>query len=365
MRSTFRFSVALQAVILGALAWALMLAWLARPAGAAQSPENPTKAPKLFAVDSTLNVTLHAPWREFMRRKERPASYPATLDYTDEAGATHSIGVQIEARGITRLKVCKFPPVKLIFGKEAARGTAFRGNKSLKLVTHCGNGERWEQYPVREMLAYRIYNLVTQRSFRVRPLSVTYVDSSNQSADGPHFAFLIEDDSTLARRNDLEKLDIPKPRVAQLDPLENNRYALFQYLIGNTDWAVLGGPSADRCCHNSELIGPKSRSTVYAVPYDFDSSGLVDAHYAAPNPALPIRSNRERLFRGFCANLSTLEAARRELLQYKAQIMDLVHQESRLSGPSREAALAYLGKGFDILADDGKFADNVTAKCRK
>ena len=324
--------------------------------------ENP---PGLFSADTPLRITLTGPWREFKREKDSSVVYSATLNYTDKKNVPLSMPLKVEPRGITRLKVCKFPPAKLVLDKQAIKGTAFRGNKSLKLVTHCANGERWARYPVREMLAYRIFNLITERSFRVRPLSVTYVDSVHNDVDGPHFAFLIEDDSALAKRNDLEKLDIPKPRLSQLDPVESNRFALFQFLIGNTDWAVLAGPSPDRCCHNSELIGAQGKNSIFAVPYDFDSSGLVDAHYAAPNALLPIQSNRERLYRGFCVNNASLETVRQEFLLQETRILALFRNEIGLAASSREAAQAYLTKGFDILRDDGKFAALVTGKCRK
>src|SRR5262249_40352544 len=147
--------------------------------------------------------------------------------------------------------------------------------KSLKLVTHCGSGDRWDQYAPREMLAYHIYNLVTERSFKVRASSVTYVDTAEHSSDGPHFGFLIEDDSEMAKRNDLKKLDLAKLKLEQLEPLEASRFSIFEYLIGNTDFAQLSGPSADRCCHNAVLISADAQSKVYTVPYDFDSSGLV------------------------------------------------------------------------------------------
>jgi hypothetical protein len=355
-----------------AAAVAALVALLAAPAAfrsagahAGSAGGDQGKPAKLFAGQATLDLTLAAPWREFMDDKKAKKRYPGTLEYVDESGARRSMPVAFEPRGLNRLKNCKLPPIKLIFDKAASKGTPFHGNKSLKLVTHCGSGERWEQYAIKEMLAYRIYNLVTERSFRVRALSVTYVDSAEHSSDGPRFAFLIEDDSALARRNHLEKLDTPRIQVAQLEPLENDRFALFEYLIGNTDWAVLNGPSSDRCCHNSKLIGTNLQSNVYAVPYDFDSSGLVDAPYAAPSPTLPIRNNRERLYRGFCANNATLETARREILGLEPRILELVRTESRLAPRSREVAGDYLAKGFEILSDDEKFASNVIARCRK
>ena len=341
------------------------LLFAAHPACAAPAGGDQAKSAKLFATEAPLAMTLTAPWREFVRNKSAKKRYPGTLEYVDDSGAKHSMPVAFEPRGHNRLKVCKFAPIKLIFDKEAIKDTPFRGNKSLKLSTHCASDERSEQYVIKEILAYHIYNLVTERSFRVRALSVTYVDSADNSHDGPHFGFLVEDDSEMAKRNHLEKLDMPKAPLERLEPLESSRFALFEYLIGNTDFAQLSGPTADRCCHNSVLIGENPQSKLFTVPYDFDSSGLVDAYYAAPNPVLKISSNRERVFRGFCANNATLEPARREFLRLEPQILELARADGRLDARSREWAGDYLSKGFEVLRDDEKFAREVTAKCRK
>jgi len=341
------------------------LLFAANAARAAAAGGDRPKLPKLFSTEATLAMTLTAPWQEFVRNKNSKKRYPGTLEYIDDSGAKHSLPVAFEARGHNRLKVCKFAPIKLIFDKEAIEDTPFRGNKSLKLSTHCSSDERSEQYVIREMLAYHIYNLVTERSFKVRGLSVTYVDSADHSRDGPHFGFLVEDDSEVAKRNHLEKLDLPRAKLEQLEPLESSRFALFEYLIGNTDFAQLNGPTPDRCCHNSVLIGENPQSKLYTVPYDFDSSGLVDAYYAVPNPVLKISSNRERVYRGFCANNATLETARSEFLRLEPQILELPRKDSRLVAGSKEWTGDYLSKGFDVLRDDAKFAREVTAKCRK
>ena len=334
-------------------------------AGAAAAGGDKAKAAKLFSTEAPLTLTLTAPWREFMRNKKSKKPYPGTLEYVDESGAKHSVPVAFEARGMNRLQVCKVPPIKLIFEKEAMEGTPFRGNKSFKLSTHCDSGERWEQYVGKEMLAYRIFNLVTDRSFKVRAVSVTYVDGAEATRDGPHVGFIVEPDSAMAKRNQLEKLEILKPRLEQLDSLQNSRFALFEYLIGNTDFAQLAGATPNHCCHNSQLIGDNPQSTVFSVPYDFDSSGLVDAHYAVPNEVLKIRSNRERVFRGFCANNATLETARREFVRLEPQVLELARSDTHLDAHSKQWAADYLSKGFELLRDDAKFASDVTAKCRK
>jgi len=337
--------------------------WMGTACAAPASEQ--AKSPKLFATEATLPLTLTAPWRDFARNKSSKTSYPATLEYVDESGARRSLPVAVASRGHNRQKVCKFPPIKLIFEKDAVKESPFRGNKSLKLVTRCDSDERSEQYIAKELLAYRIYNLITERSFKARPLSVTYVDSADRSSDGAHVAFLLEDDSDLAKRNHLARLDVATLDLSRLESTEASRLSLFEYLIGNTDFAVLNGAPGKHCCHNSVLIGEDVPSKVYAVPYDFDSSGLVDAHYAVPNAVLHISSNRERVYRGFCANNATLDAARREFLRLEPQILELGRNDSRLVDGSKVWVSDYLAKGFEVLRDDAKFARDVTAKCRK
>jgi hypothetical protein len=69
--------------------------------------------------------------------------------------------------------------------------------------------------------------------------------------------------------------------------------AVFEYLIGNTDWSV-------QYLQNIKLIARDSLSIPTAVPYDFDHSGLVGAPYAKPAEALELSSTRERRYRGYC-----------------------------------------------------------------
>jgi len=319
----------------------------------------------LFDTRDEVDVTLSAPWRDIIRDRDNQDAYPATLHYVDDSGARRSVALTVERRGKTRQRVCRFPPIRLRFDKDDVEATLFEGNKSIKMVTHCNNGNRWEQYYILEMLAYPIYNLITERSFRVRPLSVTYHDADRDKDDGPHFAFLIEDDKLVAERNDMDKHDLVEIRPERLDPLESSRFALFQYMIGNADWSSLGGPAGDDCCHNAKLIGPESGAPLYAIPYDFDSSGLVDAHYAVPNEALRISNVRQRLYRGFCLHNDTLEPARAEFLEKRGAIEAIIESESRLRARNRAGAIRYLQNFFDVLEDPASFERAITNACRK
>ncbi len=323
------------------------------------------KPEKLFASNETFNISITGPWKDIVRKPKVQDPYPATMQFTDSLGQTHTLPLTIERRGITRQDVCKYPPIKLRMNKEDMKGTTFRGQDELKLVTHCDKGDRWEQYYVKEFLTYRFFNEITEKSFRARPLSITYIESSNNAAEEPRFGFLIEDIADVAKRNDLSKLGIPEIKKNQLDSMQASQVALFEYMIANVDFEVLSGPQDDKCCHNARLIGDESGNSVVALPYDFDSSGFVDAHYAVPNDFLGIRAVTQRLYRGYCSHNDTMEAARQQYIAEEADIMGLISSETRLTERSAKTATKFLGEFFETIKSEKDYQKNVIGKCRK
>jgi hypothetical protein len=336
------------------------------PAAEDEGSEGPKPA-KLFDLEDTLAVTIKAPWNDLERDERNQDPYPATIEYTDDLGNVVSLPLTVERRGIKRQEVCDFPPVKLVFEKEAVKGTTFRGQKSIKMVTHCKKGSKYEQYYIIEMLIYEMYRQLTDYSFRVRPLSVVYHDSERDRAADPRFAFLIEDDSDLAKRHDLKKLKVPTAKHTRFEPHLTSIFSLFQYMIGNVDWAAVRGPDPEECCHNVKLMAPEppgENDWIYPVPYDFDSAGLVDAEYAAPPEGLPIRKVTQRLYRGFCWQDGTLDAARDLLLQKKSAIMGVVASESRLDSRTRRGVEDFLTESYQIIGDPKKFEKEIRSQCR-
>lgn len=343
---------------------AAMLIWslMAVPARAGD------RTTPLFSSTDTLAVTLRADWSVLTRGSERGPRYPAVLEYVDDRGQQVSIPVTIERRGVTRLQVCDFPPLRIHFNRAAraaAAGTVFEGQRNLKMVTHCNPRRTWEQYYVMEMLAYQIYNLVTDRSFKVRALSVTYQDDQHGRSNDDRFAFLIEHMDQVAERHDMRRVREARIGSRTYEPDELSRFMLFQYLIGNTDFSIVTASADERCCHNVRTMGKAEPGGLFAIPYDFDSAGLVNASYAAPHERLPIRSVTQRLYRGFCSHNPSLETARQEFLALEEQILGLIREESRLDARNRNRALRYAADFYTTLKNPDRFARNITDHCRR
>ena len=144
----------------------------------------------------------------------------------------------------------------------------------------------------REYLIYRMFNLLTPRSFRARLVEAKYIDTVSKTTVAEDLAILIEDDDDVADRLEGRITTQENIIFARVDPDALNLMMLFQYMIGNTDFSIL-------VQHNIRLVQTQEGRR-YAVPYDFDYSGLVDAGYAVPGKNLPITSVRDRLYRGPC-----------------------------------------------------------------
>jgi hypothetical protein len=347
----------------------VLLAGLAWSGGAAIAQEAADGKPaKLFSTETALEVTMTAPWGEIEKKKKVEDPYPAKLEYLDENGQTVQLDMTVARRGKSRQVACDFPPIRLRFDKETVKGTLFRGQESLKLTTHCQSSDKYDQYYVMEMLIYRMYNLFTEMSFRTRRLQVTYIDSKNSKTVDERFAFVIEDDSDVAKRNGLKKIRVPSIKPALLHPETSALVGLFEYMIGNVDWASLRGVDPAECCHNIKLMGPDplvEGPVIIAVPYDFDAAGLVDTPYAAPNEGLPIKKVTQRLYRGFCRHNELLEAARQQTLAQEAAVRALIENEALLFPNSKKEALKYLDDYFETAKDPKKFQKEVIENCRK
>ena len=314
----------------------------------------------LFASHEPLELTLRTDVDHIKNdRSEDFEEQPGELDWRTPDGAGGRLDVQVRTRGNFRLerRNCSFPPLRLNVRTSQAEGTPFEGEDKLKLVTPCNERRgNYQDYVLKEYLAYRIFNELTPWSFRVRLARVTYEDTADEQDTRTLLAFLIEDEERLAHR-----LGGVVREFDQLHPLATDaRYstlvALFQLLIGNTDWSPVA-------FHN--VIAVRDGEGRYlTVPYDFDFSGMVDARYALPDPQLGIKDVRERIYRGFCRKDVDAAAVAVEMLERRQAIEAMVAGFDHLDEGERRDIERYLEPFWRMLENPGRFQREVERGCR-
>ena len=99
------------------------------------------------------------------------------------------------------------------------------------------------------------------------------------------------------------------------------------------------------------------------IPYDFDSTGIVDPPYARPSPKLGIRSVRTRLYRGRCQPDAELNAALDEFRRARDELYELLRREARIGKSEREKALRYIDDFFEIIDDPRRVKRSLIEKC--
>lgn len=324
------------------------------------SPDAAQESP-LFASDEVLELTLVADFDRLEDdRGEEPPERPAVLLWSAGPGEdTVEIPLQVRTRGGFRLRpgTCSFPNLRLDFNRTpAAVGTPFEGQNALKLVGHCRDSDAYEQNMLVEYAAYRLYNLLTDVSFRVRLARITYRDQNGRTKPVTRHAFLIENVNQLAARLGGIALEVRAADPLSLDPMAAARVELFQFMIGNTDFSIVN-------FHNAEVIRMPD-GTYHPIPYDFDFSGLVDAPYATPSAIFDTRSVRERIFRGFCRPTVDMDALFTEFLARREAFERLFRDLPPLTPRRANRAISYLDEFFDIIESPRARRSVIERRCR-
>ena len=299
----------------------------------------------LFVDEAPLSFTLTARMQAIQKDRNYPAydslaiKHPARLTYIADStrGVEWAIPLSLVVRGNFRRKKtnCKFPPLYVDFPKKRVANTPFAGQNKLKLVTHCQD----EEYLVREYLVYKIFNELTDLSFRARLARVTYVDSVKKRPAETHWAFLVEDEADVARRNGLRDYKIPTEMV-KVDSLSLATMAVFEFMIGNIDWEVMYR-------HNVRMMTkPGSNNPPRLVPYDFDHAVIVDAAYASRAD-----NTGQRIYRGVLYPGWLLKRVFGQFNELKPRFYARYTNDPRLSEAYVKQTITYLDKFYALIND--------------
>ena len=325
----------------------------------------PTDPDPLFQDDSLIEIRITAPMKTLLGERPNDTYLRGTLSYQEADGNVVEFDVGIRTRGNFRrqTRVCPFPPLRINFKKSQVKGTLFRDQNKLKLVAHCrDDSDRYEQNIIKEYLAYRILNTLTDISYRVKLAHITYVDSEQKYEDRVRHAFFIEHKNRLSRRIGLPVISTGRIKTSDLEGPYSDLTSLFQFMIGNTDFSPIAGPEGEDCCHNSTLFGEED-GPIYSIPYDFDMSGLVDAPYAEPDPRFRIRRVTQRRYRGRCAYIDNLGTSVQLFQDKRDAIYRLIEEQQELEGSTRKKTLKFINRFYDVIDDPGARRHKIESQC--
>jgi hypothetical protein len=326
----------------------------------------------LFSSDEVMHLTIPLDFKTLCRPRETPdCDYtPTVLEYQDGQGQTQSIAIEIKIRGGWRSleKNCSAPLLFVRFAEQENTGTPFEGQSKLPLTTHCGHGislesaqvrqnrTTWEQYLLKEYLAHRLYNEITDISLNSRLVRMTYPNPNKPRRKIVHYAFFTEHFESVAARNNDELLERGSFDHEKLDSRAADVVALFQFMIGNTDWSIVRE-------RNIALL-QDSGGAQLPLPFDFDMSGLVNAHYAGPAPGLSIDQVTERLFLGFCHPDTDWDALFNFFLGKEEALLAIIAEIPGLQKQSTRVANRFLERFFNILHSRERREEKIVSQCK-
>jgi len=316
---------------------------------------------ELFLPETILRFSLETDLDTLKKdRSEESTERPARVLIEGSMGESVEVLLQVRTRGRFRLQenICPFPPIRLNFQETHPTGTAFDGQDKLKLVTHCHDWDSYEQNVLEEYLVYRIYNHLTDVSFRVQLVEITYLDTSGNSDPLTRMGFLIEDEDAMAARVGGMVLDVPGARATDFEPEWMGVMFLFQYMIGNIDWST---------ANSQNLSVLRVGADHFAVPYDFDWSGLVDAPYAGPSPLTERLhdSVRERLYLGICWDQIDFQESFRLFEAKKEAILSTIQLVPGLTDANIRSASGYIQEFYELIRNPEQAERDFRRMCRR
>ncbi len=298
-----------------------------------------------FVTNQIEAITLTSDFKTIRKNRFKEDYYPGKLHFTGKDGATRHLPVSVRTRGSSRKRVCKHPSLKLKIEKKELKAAGFKTDNKYKIVCQCRSDKSSLQLLLKEYLAYKLYNLLSDYSYQVYLLQIHYLQSDSDKPES-RYAILLESKKGIEARLSGEIIDRDELKLDNISRKASIRLHLFQYMIGNTDWGI-------SFMHNVKLL-LQDDGQLIPIPYDFDYAGLVNAAYAAPNPDYPIDKTTERYFQ---KEGCTAEEINEQLATFKARrtaILTSAEQVPLLNGSSRQFLRKFLHSFFKTIDDPDK-----------
>ncbi len=318
-------------------------------------PAEAIAADTLFRSEEIIELELRSDFSAIQKEREgNPQYHSGELIYLSESGERFILGVKVMARGNFRLKPenCSFPPLFIDFNKSDVKNTLFENQDKLKLVTPCQTDEDL----IDEYIVYKMYNIVTDLSFRVRLARILYFDTGTNKVVFKRYSFFLEDKDHVAERNNL----IPINKF--ITPFDVNRdnyikLSFFQYLIGNKDWWVTSRK-------NTVIMQEKdSTGGFFALSYDFDFSMFVNAGYTKPKGDFNYPIADRRIYKGICFTDEEYQKVFEFYRELRPMFESVVNAQEHISRYERKEKLRYIKEFYTIINNKHLIKQNILSSC--
>ena len=301
----------------------------------------------LFENDRLIEITLRFDITYFMENKPEDEYLDALLTWHFNDYDSINKVVRLRARGNYRHRTCPFPPIRINLKKSDMGYADLQIIDNIKVVTHCRDNKVYEDYMLKEYIMYKLYNIVTDTSFRVRLLKIKYIDTGSKGEYFSRYAFLLEPVDLLETRlNLLEQEDI-QPALENIEDALADKLSLFQFMAGNLDWYL---PTI----HNLKIFSrpDTENQELVVVPYDFDYSGFVNAEYSLPRDDLGLTNVRERAYIGPCRSEAEWRVLLDEFSEYHDQFIETIREFPYIDRENKKDLVEYVDSFYSLYRRD-------------
>jgi hypothetical protein len=313
----------------------------------------------LFDTDDLFEITLKFNISAYKKAKSDTLYFDALLTYFNNEEDSVTKNIKVRARGnIRRTAVCDFPPLMLNFKMKDSVGSEFAGINKLKIVPYCQIG--YESYILKEYLVYKLFNVLTDYSLKTRLFKITYINTAKEKKPLTQYGFAIEPMNLFEKRTETKELKFTGLTQRSIKPEMLDRVAIFNYMIGNTDWSV-------PIQHNVILFvkeKPEPDFTNLVMAYDFDYSGIVNTDYAIPFPSLPIETVRDRLYLAVCRDESVFTEALKEFVEKKDEFYKVISEFPYLGERTKKDMIAYLDNFYYGIDKRNSLVRKLLTDCK-
>ncbi len=252
--------------------------------------------------------------------------------------------VNLSVRGKFRRMSCKYPPLKVKVPKKALLAAGLDTLNELKLMLPFDDSKASGEWLVKEYLSYRMFEQLSPNSVRARLLQLTLKDSRTGKSNTMMCVAVEDKEETLAR---LQGTLVETYGITE-EQLDTDQYALmavFQYMIGNTDWQV-------DTYRNVRLVKISGNEKLLVLPYDLDFSGMVNPAYARPSLDYNLASITDRYFMAQSLNPEIVRSAVQRFVQARTGFYSLC-QSPILSPKAAREMTGYLDSFYKQITPDG------------